>query len=119
MVFRRENVSGGIKGANGLPDGSRTLRPRTTRDRRTEGGKNGGGGIETARLEGAGIDLATKGAQGENRHSEAVAKGNHDDVEMDSPTPANGKLDVCLQSPGIPKIAKEKMKSVKSEDRPL
>jgi len=35
---------------------------------------------------------------------------------MDCPTPADGKLDVCLQSPGIRKSAKEKMKSVKSED---
>jgi len=38
---------------------------------------------------------------------------------MDRPTPANGKLDGCLQSPGIRKFAKEKMKSVNSGDRPL
>jgi len=65
------------------------------------------------------LTLQPKGHKVKNRHREAVAKGNHDDAEMDSPTPANGKLDVCLQSPGIRKSAKEKTKSVKSENRPL
>jgi hypothetical protein len=52
-------------------------------------------------LEGVGVGLAPKGRQGEDRCGQTVAKGNHDDIEMDCRTLANGKLDLRLQSPGV------------------
>jgi len=63
-------------------------------------------------MERARVGFALERGQGEDRDSKTVAKGNDDDTEMDCLAIANGKLDLCLQSPGGQPFAKAKMKSV-------
>jgi hypothetical protein len=90
--------------------------PGTARDGRAKSSKNRTRGIETARVEGAGVSLAPEGRQGKNRPGTMIAKGIDDVPEMDRPTIANGKLDLRLQPAGGQSGSQAKMKSVNSEN---
>jgi len=97
LVFWGKGVSEGVAGAGDRTGGRIPLRRGTAGERRGEGARDRGGGIEAARVDGGGPEGSAERRRKEGAPCAAVAGGDDGDAEMDRGRIADGDLDTRVE----------------------